>query len=116
VTIPAIPTTKKTHPGEIGKFSIAALIQHNILSWIGSAAKSHFGKLPGGLEALYPRRVYRHHFIAAISSQDFGIHENRSLPFGDDLDPFALPAYLAGVLQKVDAREVVIGERPEELE
>jgi hypothetical protein len=37
-----------------------------------------------------------------------------SLQFGDDLDPFALPAYFAGVLQKVDAREVkVYGDRVE---
>jgi hypothetical protein len=37
-----------------------------------------------------------------------------SLQFGDDLDPFALPAYLTGVLQKVDAREVkVYGDRVE---
>jgi hypothetical protein len=37
-----------------------------------------------------------------------------SLQFGDDLDSFALPAYLAGVLEKVDAREVkVYGDRVE---
>ena len=37
-----------------------------------------------------------------------------SLQFGGNIDPFALPAYLAGVLQKVDAREVkVYGDRVE---
>ena len=37
-----------------------------------------------------------------------------SLQFGDDLDSFGLPAHFAGVLQKVDAREVkVYGDRVE---